>query len=511
MKNIIFDLGGVLVGFDGKRSIEAYQAMGCERVADYIIEHRTEDLFYRIELGLSTTADYCDEVRSMTGTTATDDEIVRAWNLLLTPVSAERARGLRLLQQRGYRLFLLSNTNDMHWQHCLDELFPSDMQHVFERVFLSYEMKLAKPDVRIFEEVLSQAGIKAEDTLFIDDNRDNIATAGTLGIQTFLNTDIDAWLTSPLSPLSHLFKPMGCVATIGFFDGVHRGHQFVISHMVEEARRRGLEAVVVTLDTHPREVVARCANPSQQKKTQLLTTRDEARRLILEAGADRCEVLHFDQAMAQLSARDFMQTVLRDQLGVKVLMTGYDNRFGHRSRESNEGFDDYVDYGRQLGIEVISLPPLKETAGSASSSAIRGALSEGDVAQATRLLGRPYSIVGRVVHGFEEGHRLGFPTANIDPASVKTLIPAAGVYAVEVSVEGMSTTWQGMMNIGTRPTYGGSKLSLEAHLLDFDGDLYDKSITVTFLKRIREERTFASPDDLRHQLEADRAEVTGKR
>lgn len=193
MKNIIFDLGGVLVGFDGKRSIEAYQAMGCERVADYIIEHRTEDLFYRIELGLSTTADYCDEVRSMTGTTASDDEIVRAWNLLLTPVSAERARGLRLLQQRGYRLFLLSNTNDMHWQHCAHKLFPADVLEAFEQIFLSYELQLAKPDRRIFEEVLRQTGITANETLFIDDNRDNIATAQTLGMHTYLNHTIDEW------------------------------------------------------------------------------------------------------------------------------------------------------------------------------------------------------------------------------------------------------------------------------------------------------------------------------
>ena len=193
MKNIIFDLGGVLVGFDGKRSIEAYQAMGCEQVADYIIEHRTEDLFYRIELGLSTTADYCDEVRSMTGTTASDDEIVRAWNLLLTPVSAERARGLRLLQQRGYRLFLLSNTNDMHWQHCARVLFPEEVLKAFSQVFLSYEMQLAKPDRRIFEEVLRQADIRADETLFIDDNQDNVATAATLGIVAFHNKNIDQW------------------------------------------------------------------------------------------------------------------------------------------------------------------------------------------------------------------------------------------------------------------------------------------------------------------------------
>lgn len=307
----------------------------------------------------------------------------------------------------------------------------------------------------------------------------------------------------------------GSVATIGFFDGVHRGHQFVIGCLVDEARRRGLQAVVVTFDEHPRKVLAPpplkpTSDPSLKgRERYLLTKRDEVRKLILDAGADRCEVLHFDRSMAGMPAREFMKTVLKEQLGVKVLMMGYDNRFGHRECGSAEGFNDYVRYGQELGIEVKAMPAMGE---GISSSAVRHALRDGNVSLAAQMLGRPYSIAGRVVHGYEEGHRLGFPTANIDPTSVATMIPATGVYAVEVRTLTADSNREGegrmgMMNIGTRPTYGCHDLSLEVHILDFDGDLYGSQLKVAFLQRIREERMFASADELRQQLETDREAV----
>ncbi|MBR6455621.1 MAG: HAD family phosphatase [Prevotella sp.] len=188
MKNIIFDLGGVLVGFDRQRSIDAFERIGCGKVADYIRDHRTEDLFYRIELGEISTHDFCEEVRQMTATNADDEAIIEAWNVLLTPVTENRLQRLRELREKGVRLFLLSNTNDMHWQYCGHQL-----DGCFERVFLSYEMRLAKPDTAIFAEVLRQADIDAHDTLFIDDNADNIAAAASLGIKTFHNQNIDDW------------------------------------------------------------------------------------------------------------------------------------------------------------------------------------------------------------------------------------------------------------------------------------------------------------------------------
>ena len=298
----------------------------------------------------------------------------------------------------------------------------------------------------------------------------------------------------------------GSVATIGFFDGVHCGHQFVIGCLVNEARQRGLQSVVVTFDEHPRKVIAPPRPSSIEREQYLLTPRNEVRKLILEAGADRCEVIHFDKEMAQLSARDFMSKILKERLNVKVLLMGYDNRFGHRTPQSLEGFNDYVRYGQELGIEVKALPAWGKGP-QLSSSAVRHALRDGDVALAAQLLGRHYSNTGRVVHGYEEGHRLGFPTANIDPASVETMIPASGVYAVAVSSSPTLERRMGMMNIGTRPTYGSHDLSLEVHLLDFDGDLYGSQLVVTFLQRIRAEQTFSSPDELKQQLETDRKAV----
>lgn len=298
-----------------------------------------------------------------------------------------------------------------------------------------------------------------------------------------------------------------CVATIGFFDGVHRGHQFVVGCTAVEARALDLEAVVITFDRSPREVVRR-----DHLGTELLTTREQTEKLILAAGADRCEVLHFDEELAVLTAKKFMRTVLKEQLGVRVLVLGYDNRFGRRLKSRNEGFADYVRYGKALGIKVINLAEITSkmlrvpSVEKCSSSAIRQCLRRGDVESAASLLGRPYSIIGRVVQGRGEGRQMGFPTANLSVESVKTMLPASGVYEVEASVDGESR--RGMMNIGTRPTFNdGNALSLEVHLFDFDGNLYDRQLTVTFVRRIRAEQTFASVEELRHQLELDQSNI----
>lgn len=308
---------------------------------------------------------------------------------------------------------------------------------------------------------------------------------------------------------------MNCVATIGFFDGVHRGHQFVIERVAEEARKRGVEAVVITFDRPPREVVT-------GQKCPLLTTLDDKKRLILAAGADRCEILPFTPDLAALSAREFILEILKNRLNVSVLMLGHDNRFGHRNPDRPETFDDYQRYGREIGIEVLKMPvfmcprqegsPLSgEIKGDFSSSTVRHALRDGNISLAAELLGRHYSITGHVVHGRGEGHRLGFPTANLAPETVPTILPKTGVYAVQVKAPsnlsqlGEATKpMMGMMNIGTRPTYDGTTLSLEVHLLDFDGDLYGQSLTVEFLRRIRDEQAFESPEALRRQLEKDK-------
>ena len=204
IKNIVFDLGGVLVGLDGRRSMAAFDALGCERVSAYIREHRTEDLFYRIELGLITTHEFCEEIRLMTATQASDEAMVEAWNALISAITTRRLNALWALRQAGYRLFLLSNTNDMHWQYCKGMFLPpanlplKDGESVgempFEQVFLSYEMHLSKPDAEIFREVLRRADLAAGETLFIDDNEENIRSAASVGLLTFWNREIDDWV-----------------------------------------------------------------------------------------------------------------------------------------------------------------------------------------------------------------------------------------------------------------------------------------------------------------------------
>ncbi|MBR1755127.1 MAG: riboflavin biosynthesis protein RibF [Bacteroidaceae bacterium] len=307
------------------------------------------------------------------------------------------------------------------------------------------------------------------------------------------------------------------VCTIGFFDGVHRGHQCLIRQVRDEALRRGARSLLITFDRHPRSVFAPESVP------QLLTTASEKQALLRATGVDDIFVLPFDRAMAALTAREFMQRVLKEQLGVDVLVIGYDHRFGRPLYNSrSEGFPEYQAYGKELGIEVVQARELEGE--HVSSSAIRRALADGDVATAARLLGRPYEWTGRVVHGHAVGRRLGFPTANLEAVEPGKVRPARGVYAAKVllpatdvagtaawstaawSTGAAGTAAVAMLNIGHRPTLdNGSELSIEANLLDFCGDLYGQTLTLFFIARLREERQFRSEAELAEQLQRDRA------
>ena len=296
--------------------------------------------------------------------------------------------------------------------------------------------------------------------------------------------------------------PIGPTAvTIGFFDGVHCGHRALIGQLCEEARRRNLTTAVITFDRHPRMVL------QPQWRPQLLSTLSEKRELLSQTGIDRVEVLHFDRQMADMTARQFMDEVLVRQMGAGLLLTGYDNHFGKRSEDSpREGFDDYVRYGRELGIEVVAGQPFEQDGMRMSSSFVRRLLADGQVNQAARCLGRPYSVSGEVVHGEAVGRRMGFPTANLQPPAAmdgQKLMPGTGVYAVWVKVEDENGLHPGMMNIGRRPTFGGERLTYEVHLMNFTGSLYGKTITVYFKERLRDERSFASVGELTRQMEAD--------
>ena len=288
------------------------------------------------------------------------------------------------------------------------------------------------------------------------------------------------------------------VASIGFFDGVHRGHRYLIKAVMDCAAKCGMQSTVVTFDRHPRLVLHKEFQP------RLLTTAEEKAALIKSTGVDNCVMLHFDEKLASLSAYDFMKDVLRDRLNVRKLITGYDNRFGHNR---SEGFDDYVRYGRELGIDVMRADAFVLNGVQVSSSVIRSFLSAGEVEMAAMCLGRHYRLAGRVVGGYHEGRKLGFPTANIELADRLQLVPETGVYAVKGSIDGGARLAGGMMNIGNRPTFDGTETTLEVNIFGFSGDLYGHEVSVKFVKRLRGERKFSSAAKLAEQLEADRADA----
>lgn len=284
------------------------------------------------------------------------------------------------------------------------------------------------------------------------------------------------------------------VATIGFFDGVHLGHQHLIRQVVDEAKERGLESMVITFDCHPRQVLCPDFHPL------LLTSYEEKMVRLAKTGVDNCVVLHFTPEMAALSAADFMRQVLCGQLGVRRLVMGYDNRFG---KGSAEGFDDYVRHGAALGLEVVQGEPLSVDGIRVSSSAIRRMLQQGDIETATKCLGHQYTLLGRVVEGYQQGRRLGFPTANLLLNDVTKMLPAPGVYVARVRLEGSMEMKRAVTNIGMRPTFQGHGMAIETHVINYNGDLYGKHMLVALTHYLREEKKFESTGRLVAQLRED--------
>lgn len=295
--------------------------------------------------------------------------------------------------------------------------------------------------------------------------------------------------TRPLPPAA---------ATIGFFDGVHCGHRYLIGRVIDEARADGLASMVITFARHPRQVIDTHYVP------RLLSTPEMKIERLAETGIDRCTVLDFDRRMAALTAREFMIHILSSRLNVRKLIIGYDNRFGH---DRSESIDDYCAYGRTLGIEVVKSCGITVDGIRVSSSVIRNAIERGDLTEANRCLGYAYTLSAHVSHGFRNGHRLGFPTANLDMDEVCQLLPQIGVYATRVRIEGECELYPAMTSVGTRPTFDGTRLSVETYILDFDADLYGRKLEVAFLKRIRGEKKFADLQQLRTQMADDERHI----
>ena len=280
------------------------------------------------------------------------------------------------------------------------------------------------------------------------------------------------------------------IATIGFFDGVHRGHRFLFAQLLELAHERHLEPLIVTFDRHPKEVLTGVCPP-------MLTTYEE-RQLLLAHHAE-VRVLPFADVQG-LTAEQFMR-YLQEQEQVEVLLMGYDHCFGS---DRLKGFSEYEAVARRVGLHVERAHECLVDSLPVSSSRIRKLLAATCIEQVNRLLGYKYSISGIVEHGNAIGAQIGFPTANIRIQSDK-LLPMSGVYAVLANVNGVE--YKALANIGTNPTVGNDYLSLEVHLLDFKGDLYDKQLTISFLSFLRKERKFDSLAELQSQIAEDISEA----
>ena len=288
----------------------------------------------------------------------------------------------------------------------------------------------------------------------------------------------------------------GVMATIGFFDGVHLGHRFLIDEVKAAAAQRGLPSAVITFPTHPRSVLQQAYQP------RLLNSFADKLRLLATTGVDYCIVLDFTEALSQLSAEAFLR-ILATQWRVKGLVIGYDHRFGHDRRD---GFEQYVEYGQRWGIEILKAAAFDAGHTAVSSSEIRRLVQEGKVERAAQLLTYAYHISGRIVSGYKVGRTLGFPTANIQPDDSMQLLPGIGVYAVWVEVAGQR--YKGMLYIGSRPTLdNGTQLSIEVHILHFSGDIYNDPIRVSFEHFVRGDEKFDSLEALKAQLMRDREVV----
>ena len=288
------------------------------------------------------------------------------------------------------------------------------------------------------------------------------------------------------------------VITVGTFDGVHAGHRAIIDTVAEKARKREARSVLVTFDPHPRDII----NPGDAG-IKLLTTLPERSEILEELGIDTMVVIPFDRDFSLLSSEEFIRDIIYKKVGVSEFVIGYDHQFGRNREGTIEtierlgkelGFDSYVVSKREVGEKTVS------------STAIRNAISEdGNVEEAANFLQRPYRLNGTVVHGDKRGKEIGFPTANIKPEHSRKIIPKDGVYAVRVRING--DWYDGMMNIGTRPTFDGKVRTLEVNLFNFDQDIYGKEVQVRFYNRIRDEKKFEGKEELVNQLEQDQKEA----
>ena len=299
-------------------------------------------------------------------------------------------------------------------------------------------------------------------------------------IPSFTRTQLTAGAPGPETAL-----------TIGVLDGVHRGHQALIGRLRDEARARALSPGVVTLHPHPITVLRPDIQPSY------LSSLDDRIELMRAAGADWVLPLTFTSEVSEVSAEE-LATAFHELLRMRLLVLGPDAAFGRGAPKDTA--ERMRALGARLGFDVVQLEPLMMDHERYSSTAVRKALAAGDMDRVTALLGRPYRLSGPVIHGFERGRTIGFPTANISVAADRAM-PALGVYATRATVAGRALS--GATNIGRRPTFDEGHVSIETHLIDFEGDIYGERLEIEIIARIREEKKFSGPDELVAQIAAD--------
>jgi len=287
-----------------------------------------------------------------------------------------------------------------------------------------------------------------------------------------------------LPPLEHP------VVALGNFDGVHLGHRAILKAAIDRAHAVGGKAFALTFDPLPAKVL------SPQRAPQMLMTSEDKIELLRDSGLDGVLVLRFDLALSRLSPRDFVHDYLLVKLGVEAVVVGHSVSFGHK-RSGNAGV--MVELGREFGFETVVVGPVKVGGIEVSSTKVRELIAAGDLPGAARLLGRRHFLNGNVVHGRERGRKIGFPTANLDAET--ECVPPDGVYATRVVLP--DGTYPSITNIGMRPTFQETARSIEAHIFDFNRDIYDRRIKLEIIERVRPERKFESAEALKQQITSD--------
>ena len=300
-----------------------------------------------------------------------------------------------------------------------------------------------------------------------------------------------------VTKIENYLEEKPCILTIGTFDGVHIGHQEIIHNLITEARKKNILAVVLTFFPHPRMVL------QKNSEIKLIDSIEDKQKILASLGLDVLVVHPFSEEFSRLTPLEFTRDILVNTFNISKVIIGYDHRFG-RNREAS--ITDLRQFSSVYGFEVEEIPAQEIASVNVSSTKIRAALEEGDIEKVNQFLNRPFLLTGKVTRGAGLGRTINFPTANIEIKETYKLCPPNGVYRVQSIIDGKQVL--GMMNIGVRPTMGGNNKTIEVHFFEFNNDLYQQTLSIEILSKIREEQKFDSVEELQNQLKKDKKKST---